>query len=71
MADFVEPASTDLDFDDLAFEADFFQGYEGRRLKAAIALSILWLLTAFLHSVTWGHTFVLGVTAIMAIHALR
>lgn len=71
MADFVEPASTDLDFDDLAFEADFFQGYEGRRLKAAIALSILWLLTAFLHSVIWGHTFVLGVTGIMAIHALR
>lgn len=71
MADFVEPASTDLDFDDLAFEADFFQGYEGRRLKAAIALSILWLLTAFLHSVAWGHTFVLGVTAIMAVHALR
>ena len=71
MADFVEPASNDLDLDDLVFDADLFQGYSGRRLKAAIALLLLWLLTFFLHSVSWGHAFVLGVTGVMAIHVLR
>ena len=72
MTDFVEPVDSELDLEsDFALDDDLFEGYAGRRLKAAIALSALWLLTAFLHKVSWGHTFVLIVTGIMAAHALR
>ena len=83
MADFVEPAASEFDlseFDlsdfclsdfhlesDLVFDAEMFKGYSGRRLKAAIALSLLWLLTGFLHSVSWGHEFVWIVAGIMSI----
>lgn len=72
MVDFVDPACANSDTEaDFLFDPDLFRGYDGRRLKAAIALSILWLLTAFLHSVSWGHTLVLFVTGVMSIHALR
>ncbi|MEL6604448.1 MAG: glycosyltransferase family 2 protein [Cyanobacteria bacterium J06614_10] len=72
MADFVEPVEPELSFEDeFGFDGDLFEGYEGRRLKAAIALSLLWLITAFLHSVQWGHTLVLVLTGVMSIHALR
>ncbi|MEL7355860.1 MAG: glycosyltransferase family 2 protein [Cyanobacteria bacterium J06560_6] len=60
----------DLDADRV-FNPEFFKGYSRRRLKAAIALSFLWILTAVLHFVSWGHEFVLVITAIMAVHALR
>ena len=50
---------------------EFFKGYDGRRLKAAIALSSLWLLTAVLHLASWGHAFVVGVAVLMGVHALR
>jgi len=87
MADFVEPAASEFDlseFDlsdfclsdfhlesDLVFDAELFKGYNGRRLKAAIALSLLWLLTGYLHSVSWGHELVWIVAGIMSLHALR
>lgn len=56
---------------DSVFDADMFKGYDGRRLKAAIALSLLWLLTAFLHSVSWGHEFVWLFAGLVGIYALR
>ena len=56
---------------DLVFDAELFKGYSGRRLKAAIALSLLWILTAILHSASWGHEFVWIVASIMSIQALR
>jgi 1,2-diacylglycerol 3-beta-glucosyltransferase len=56
---------------DLAFNAELFKGYAGRRLKAAIALALLWLITLGLHLVPWGHTAVLLLTAMMSVHALR
>ncbi len=56
---------------DFAFNAELFKGYSGRRLKAAIALALLWMLTFVLHSVAWGHTVVLLATALMSAHALR
>lgn len=77
MADFAEPLATEFDLEsELAFntgffEGELFEGYEGRRLKAAIALATLWLITLMLHSVAWGQSFVLGVAAIMSLHALR
>ena len=76
MTDFVEPTDkADLKFVgelEGGFGSDeLFKGYDGRRLKAAIALSSLWLLTAGLHLASWGHTFVLVVAGIMGIHSLR
>ena len=76
MADFAEPTDeADLKFvGELGGEFasdELFKGYDGRRLKAAIALSSLWILTAALHLVSWGHTFVLGVAGLMGIHSLR
>jgi 1,2-diacylglycerol 3-beta-glucosyltransferase len=47
------------------------QGFEGRRRKAAIALSIIWSGTVALHLFAWGSWFVLGLTTLMGIHALR
>ncbi len=55
----------------LAFSAELFRGYAGRRLKAAIALGLLWLLTAGLHSISWGRGLVWAFTALMSLHALR
>lgn len=83
MTDFVEPAASDfdwpefdlsefdLDTDHLSFNPELFEGYDGRRLKAAIALFLLWMLTALLHSVSWGHELVMTVTLLMAFYALR
>ncbi|MGB7086161.1 MAG: glycosyltransferase family 2 protein, partial [Phormidesmis sp.] len=70
MPDFAEPAASELDTD-LVFNAELFRGYAGRRLKAAIALASLWLVTIFLHSVSWGRELVLIVTGLMSTHALR
>ena len=81
MTDFAESLTNefDLEFDiesELAFDTGFFEGelfkgYEGRRLKAAIALAFLWLITLGLHLAPWGRTFVLLITAAMSAHALR
>lgn len=84
MSDFAESAAPDLANElahelavelareaDLAFNAELFKGYAGRRLKAAIALIALWVITFLLHSVAWGHGFVLAITALMSVHALR
>ncbi|MGC1306897.1 MAG: glycosyltransferase family 2 protein [Phormidesmis sp.] len=70
MSDFAETVSSELDTD-LVFDPEFFRGYDGRRLKAAIALAILWLLTALLHNIAWGRGLVAIVTALMSVHALR
>lgn len=77
MADFAEPLATEFDleselaFDTSFFEGEMFKGYEGRRLKAAIALATLWLITLGLHLAPWGRSLVLLVTLIMSTHALR
>lgn len=44
---------------------------EGRRRKAAVVLSIVWSGTIGLHLVSWGSWFVLGLTTMFGIHALR
>ncbi|MEM6448832.1 MAG: glycosyltransferase family 2 protein [Cyanobacteria bacterium P01_D01_bin.105] len=77
MTDFAESMATEFDIEsELAFNTGFFEdelfeGYEGRRLKAAIALVTLWLITLGLHLAPWGRAFVLLVTAILGVHALR
>lgn len=45
--------------------------YEGRRRKAAVVLTIVWSGTIVLHLVSWGSWFVLGLTTMFGIHALR
>jgi len=60
------------DLDDEDFENDFFfQGLEGRRRKAALALTTLWGSTIVLHLLSWGSWLVWGLTALLGIQAVR
>ena len=45
--------------------------YKGRRHKAAVVLTIVWSGTIALNLVSWGSWFVLGLTTVFGIHALR
>jgi 1,2-diacylglycerol 3-beta-glucosyltransferase len=45
--------------------------FAGRRLKSAAVLSAVWGGTIALHSVTWGHLFVLMMTTVMSVHIFR
>ncbi|CUR32817.1 Glycosyl transferase family protein [Planktothrix tepida PCC 9214] len=47
------------------------QWYQGRRQKAAVALSLIWGGIIILHFVSWGMGFILGLTGLLSIHALR
>ncbi|OLP16813.1 glycosyl transferase [Leptolyngbya sp. 'hensonii'] len=49
----------------------FERGQEGRRRKAAVVLTVIWTGTIVLHLVSWGTWFVLGLTTLMSLHALR
>ena len=53
------------------FRADFFKGLAGRRQKAAFLLTIIWVVTIFLHLVSWGDGLILGCTALIGIQILR
>jgi 1,2-diacylglycerol 3-beta-glucosyltransferase len=52
-------------------EIDEFPGYAGRRRKAALTLTMLWGSTVALHLLSWGSWLVMGLTMILATHALR
>ncbi len=43
----------------------------GRRRKAAVVLTMIWSSTIVLHLVSWGAWFVLSLTTLFGIHALR
>ncbi|MBK1990463.1 glycosyltransferase family 2 protein [Sphaerospermopsis aphanizomenoides BCCUSP55] len=45
--------------------------FQGRRPKAALVLTVVWSGTIALHLVSWGSIFILGLTAILSIHAFR
>lgn len=45
--------------------------FQGRRRKAAAVLVTIWSSTIALHLVSWGAWFVLGLTTLFGIHALR
>ena len=48
-----------------------YPGFRGRRRKAATVLVVIWGGTIALHLVTWGYWFVLGLTTLMGLHAVR
>ncbi|MBD2666806.1 glycosyl transferase family 2 [Richelia sinica FACHB-800] len=45
--------------------------FQGRRGKAALVLTIVWGSTIALHLVSWSAIFILGLTTILGIHAIR
>ena len=45
--------------------------YKGRRRKAAVVLTVVWSGTIALNLVSWGSWFVLGLSTVFGIHALR
>ena len=45
--------------------------FEKRRRKAALVLTVVWSGTIALHLISWGSLFVLGLSAIIGIHALK
>lgn len=49
----------------------YYRGISGRRRKAAVALSIVWSGTIALHLVSWGMWFVLALTTVLGVHAMR
>lgn len=49
----------------------FPQWYQGRRRKAALALTLIWAGIIALHFVSWGMGFILGLTGLLSIHAIR
>ncbi len=69
----LDPISSLLsDLDEEDFENDFFfQGLEGRRQKAALALTVIWSGTIALHLVSWGYWLIWGLTALLGIQAVR
>jgi 1,2-diacylglycerol 3-beta-glucosyltransferase len=52
-------------------EFDEFDRYERRRLKAAIALAIVWSCTIALHIIAWGQWIVYGLTLLTGARLLR
>ncbi len=69
----LDPISSLLsDLEDEDFESDFFfQGLEGRRRKAALALTVIWCSVIALHLISWGSWLAWGLTAMLGIQALR
>lgn len=63
---------SDLDLSDDDFESDFFfQGLEGRRRKAALALTVVWGGTITLHLLSWGSWLIWGFAGLLGIQAVR
>ena len=67
MSDFLEPSETDLE----DIDAYLYQGFNGRRQKAAVTLTALWGGTLVLHIASWGSWAVLCLTVFLSVHALR
>lgn len=57
--------------DEKAPDSSSFQGFQGRRRKAATVLVLVWGSTIVLHLLTWGYWVMLGVTTLMSLHAIK
>ena len=72
LSEFSEPEESDESVDEQVLETaiPLTSGYQGRRRKAAVVLTVVWGGTIALNLVSWGTWFVLGMTTIFGIHAL-
>jgi 1,2-diacylglycerol 3-beta-glucosyltransferase len=50
---------------------DFDAGMDGRQLKAALVMAVVWLLITGLHLVSWGSGIIWGMALIFAVQMLR
>ncbi|MBE9039251.1 glycosyltransferase family 2 protein [Oscillatoriales cyanobacterium LEGE 11467] len=48
-----------------------YRGYAGRRRKAAMVLTTIWLGTILLYFLPWGSALVLGLTSVLGFHTVR
>ena len=64
-------SDTEEDAQETLSSTSLKSGYKHRRRKAAVVLTIVWSGTIALHLVSWGSWFVLGLTTMFGIHALR
>ncbi|MEL7313482.1 MAG: glycosyltransferase family 2 protein [Cyanobacteria bacterium J06559_3] len=55
----------------VSVEADPFDSYDRRRLKAAVALAMVWSCTMMLHLLAWGQWVVYGLTLLTGAHLFR
>ena len=53
------------------FRSDFFQGLSGRRRKAALVLTSVWLFTIALHLLSWGYWIVVTIAGLVGIKAIN
>jgi len=53
------------------FREDFFQGLAGRRSKAALLLTAVWVIVIALHLISWGIWLVYGFTSLAGMQILR
>ncbi len=72
LSEFSEPEESPTSADESMLETttSLNFGYQGRRRKAAVVLTVVWGGTIALNLVSWGTWFVLGMTTIFGIHAL-
>jgi 1,2-diacylglycerol 3-beta-glucosyltransferase len=73
LSEFSEPEESDESVEEPVLEisaTSLTTGYQGRRRKAAVVLTVVWGGTIALHLVSWGTWFVVGMTTIFGIHAL-
>ncbi len=59
--------------DDFQFQIDpaFLRGLEGRRLKSALVLGLMWSGTIALHQFSWAYWLTTGLAALMGAHCLH
>lgn len=62
---------SDLSEDDECLVGISRHSTEGRRQKAAVVMVVIWSGTIALHLLSWGSWLILGLTALMGIHAVR
>ncbi len=62
---------SDSESEEEEFRSDFFQGLAGRRKKAALVLTTIWIAVITLHLVSWGYWLIIGLTSLLGIHILR
>jgi 1,2-diacylglycerol 3-beta-glucosyltransferase len=65
LSDWSDPEEEEEDF-----KEDFFQGFSGRRRKAAFVLTSVWGIAIALHLIPWGSVIVLSLTSVLAIQSL-